>query len=297
MRSSCTNPVAWFGSRAAGALAVAAFAAAGVPGQALAKGASANSSGGAGAKTIAPGIDTSLSTKRFFSASRHAVTFSFRLHGLSGPATVTVRLVRRSGNAVLKTWKRTLANSDWHSFHWDGSKSGRLQPDGSYAFRISAKSADGSSIGQASGSGKNQVTMHNYAFPLRGSHTFGDGFGAPRSGHTHQGQDIMASCGTTIVAARGGTVKKNAYQSAAGNYLVITSDGTGQDFVYMHMPHLSKKQEGQHVYTGQQIGKVGQTGDATACHLHFEMWTSPGWYSGGHAFDARPSLDRWDRYS
>jgi len=46
--------------------------------------------------------------------------------------------------------------------------------------------------------------------------------------------------------------------------------------------------------TGQPIGFVGRTGDATACHLHFEMWPAPGWYTGGSAVDPLPSLKSWD---
>jgi murein DD-endopeptidase MepM/ murein hydrolase activator NlpD len=42
---------------------------------------------------------------------------------------------------------------------------------------------------------------------------------------------------------------------------------------------------------------VGQTGDATACHLHFEEWSSPGWYSGGRPFDPLADLKSWDSYS
>src|SRR6476646_9216701 len=72
-------------------------------------------------------------------------------------------------------------------------------------------------------------------FPVAGAHTFGDGFGAARSGHTHQGQDIMAACGTPLVAARGGVVKANKYHPAAGNYLVINGDHTGIDYGYMHL--------------------------------------------------------------
>ena len=42
---------------------------------------------------------------------------------------------------------------------------------------------------------------------------------------------------------------------------------------------------------------VGETGDAQGCHLHFEMWSPPGWYEGGSPFDPLPELEKWDRYS
>ena len=78
------------------------------------------------------------------------------------------------------------------------------------------------------------------------------------------------------MAARGGKVKTKAYQSRAGNYLVIDGDGTGNDYAYMHMAAPSPFEEGDRVYTGQQIGQVGETGRASGCHLHFEAWSAPG---------------------
>jgi murein DD-endopeptidase MepM/ murein hydrolase activator NlpD len=142
--------------------------------------------------------------------------------------------------------------------------------------------------------------MYGYAFPLLGAHDFGGAagrFGAPRSGHTHEGQDVLAACGVPVVAARGGRVQYSGYQGAAGNYVVIDGRGTGYDTAYMHLRAPSPLHTGDPVRTGQPIGVVGDTGDATACHLHFELWTPPGWYEGGSPVDPLPYLKKWDSYS
>jgi murein DD-endopeptidase MepM/ murein hydrolase activator NlpD len=143
-------------------------------------------------------------------------------------------------------------------------------------------------------------TFVGAVFPVRGAHTFGDGaarFGAGRAGHIHEGQDVMAACGTPLVAARGGTVIMRTYQALAGNYVVIQDPITGQSNMYAHLREPAIVQRGQRVETGQPIGVVGDTGDASACHLHFELWTSPGWYRGGEPIDPLPTLKRWDRFS
>ena len=84
-------------------------------------------------------------------------------------------------------------------------------------------------------------------FPVRGAHTFGGAgarFGAGRSGHTHQGQDVhgrRAACRwSRPPPARSSTP---GYQSSAGNYLVIRGTAPVQDYVYMHLqapPAVSK---------------------------------------------------------
>lgn len=130
-------------------------------------------------------------------------------------------------------------------------------------------------------------------FPVRGRHNFGtmvNGFGGGRS---HQGQDILAACGLPVVAALGGRVTDVKWEAGAGNYAVVSAaDGTSQ--VYMHLRDPARVRDGEAIHAGERIGSVGQTGDASTCHLHFEMWTAPGWYTGGHAVDPLPALRRWD---
>jgi murein DD-endopeptidase MepM/ murein hydrolase activator NlpD len=132
-------------------------------------------------------------------------------------------------------------------------------------------------------------------FPLAGPHTFGDGFGAARSGHTHQGQDIMAACGTPEVAVSRAKVKWVSFQKLAGNYVIIRNKKLHQDYMYAHLAARASVTKGQVVQPGQQIGIVGETGDATACHLHFELWLGK-WYRGGHPVDPMPYLQTYQGF-
>ncbi len=129
-------------------------------------------------------------------------------------------------------------------------------------------------------------------FPVRGKHTYGDGLGA---GRNHQGQDLIAKCGKPVLAAEPGRVRVKKYHSAAGNYVVINGAGKIEDMVYMHLRERSPLRVGQKVAAGQRIGRVGDTGRASTCHLHFEVWSNPGWYKGGEPIDPTPLLRAWDR--
>jgi murein DD-endopeptidase MepM/ murein hydrolase activator NlpD len=133
-------------------------------------------------------------------------------------------------------------------------------------------------------------------FPVSGSHTIGQGFGAARSGgRHHEGQDIMAACGTPLVAVSRAKVKFVSRQSLAGNYVVIRNKKLHQDYMYAHLATRASVIKGQIVQPGQQIGIVGQTGDATACHLHFELWLGK-WYRGGHPVNPMPYLQTYAGY-
>lgn len=140
----------------------------------------------------------------------------------------------------------------------------------------------------------------SHVFPIRGPHDYGSGgasFGSGRAGHSHQGHDVFARCGTPLVAARGGTVQVSSYHALSGNYVVIDGDGTGADYAYMHLVERSPFRKGDRVMTGQRIGAVGDSGNARGCHLHFELWTAPGYYEGGRPVDPLRALKAWDRTS
>ena len=121
-----------------------------------------------------------------------------------------------------------------------------------------------------------QIQFLGHEFPIRGPHYFGEFAARFGGGRGHQGQDTFAACGTPLVAARGGVVKFKQYHGAAGHYLVIDGERTGIDYTYMHLRDAALVNEGDRVRTGQLIGYVGQTGRASGCHLHFEMWTRAG---------------------
>jgi murein DD-endopeptidase MepM/ murein hydrolase activator NlpD len=141
-----------------------------------------------------------------------------------------------------------------------------------------------------------------YRYPLRGAHNYGNlvvtGFGVKRSNGTiHLGQDIIASCGTPIVAAHDGVVKSAGYSDGYGNYVVIGGKGTRFDFVYGHMKGRARVGTHKRVKVGQRLGSVGQTGsDSGVCHLHFEMWKGR-WFAGGSRTDPLPHLKAWDKFS
>lgn len=158
-------------------------------------------------------------------------------------------------------------------------------------FAAAVQYASAGTGGIGPGGTDSQVTRSG-VFPLRAAHSYGDGIGAGRG---HQGQDLMARCGKPVVAAQTGRVKLVAYQgSGAGNYVVIRGARRTFDYVYMHMLERASVREGQRVVAGDQIGLVGSTGRSTACHLHFEMWSAPGWYEGGSVEDPTPYLKSWD---
>jgi murein DD-endopeptidase MepM/ murein hydrolase activator NlpD len=215
--------------------------------------------------------------------------------GTASDGGVSIDLLHQPDGAVVAHWDvGAIPAQTVQSIVWDGTTAGQPAPEGRYEFHVVQAQSDASVRAAQSPPAAAGFLYLGHVFPVRGAHTYGDGFGVPRKGHTHQGVDVMAACGLPLVAARGGVVKYKGTHSAAGNYMVIDGDKTGIDTVYMHMREPSMLKKGDTVLTGQPIGFVGRTGDATACHLHFEEWSAPGWYTGGQAIDPLPDLKAWD---
>ena len=84
----------------------------------------------------------------------------------------------------------------------------------------------------------------------------------------HNGLDIAANTGTNIVAAHSGTVIQAGENGTYGNSVTIKNG----DLItlYAHCLKVLVKQ-GESVKIGQNIAKVGMTGNATGPHLHFEV--------------------------
>ena len=108
-------------------------------------------------------------------------------------------------------------------------------------------------------------------WPLPGhtyiSCNFGDDDAYGNSGH--RGTDIPAPEGTPILAAHGGTVIISGWNNSYGNQ-VLLDNGAGLSTRYAHMTAAAVS-AGETVTAGQVIGYVGNTGDSTGFHLHFEV--------------------------
>jgi murein DD-endopeptidase MepM/ murein hydrolase activator NlpD len=227
----------------------------------------------------------------FFDGARRAtVRFSF---GAARRLDLVVRIVRaRDGEPIRRYSRRGLAPGRFHELSWDGRRGdGGVPRDGAYAVRIGPPGHRGAAAGR--------FEFHDHAFPVQGSHSYGDRFGEPRSGgRVHEGQDLPAGCGTPLVAARGGKVARTGYSDALyGYYVLIDGLATDRDYFYAHLESPTPLAEGARVRTGERIGEVGKTGNARGefCQLHFELW--PDGYRESPPTDPFGPLREWDAFS
>ena len=143
---------------------------------------------------------------------------------------------------------------------------------------------------QQSGGTSGKYDGSAFMWPLPGHYILTSGYG-PRWGRKHSGIDISGYgvANAKIVAAASGTVYDTAnycqhnYPSFCGcgggwGRYVILDNGRGSDgkvyhTVYGHMSRTAVSL-GQRVVKGQVLGYVGNTGNSTGAHLHFEVWVN-----------------------
>jgi biotin carboxyl carrier protein len=143
-----------------------------------------------------------------------------------------------------------------------------------------------------------QTTAAGAVFPVAAAHSYGgpeDAFGAQRGGHVHEGQDVLTAEGSPVVLPMGGTILTASYQAGGAGYYAVEHTTVGLDFMFAHCQAGSLAvSTGEAVTAGQALCRAGQTGDATAPHLHFEIWVGGWWAPAGHPIDPLPYLRAWE---
>ncbi len=138
-----------------------------------------------------------------------------------------------------------------------------------------AAAAQRARSGAASASASTSATSAGYIRPASGSTS--SCFGA-RWGVTHFGVDIAGPIGTPIYAATSGTVQRAG--PATGFGLAVYIRGTdGAVTVYGHVNRYFVS-AGERVRVGEQIAEIGNRGQSTGPHLHFEVHPNGAMYGG-----------------
>ena len=134
------------------------------------------------------------------------------------------------------------------------------------------RNAELKSLGKAAEARASEIAKNQWVLPVTAgvyhlTARFGMAGGLWSSNHT--GLDFAAPSGTPIVAVANGTISSTGYAGAYGNQTIETlEDGT--EIWYCHQSEIGV-QVGQKVIAGQQVGKVGSTGNTTGPHLHLEV--------------------------
>jgi murein DD-endopeptidase MepM/ murein hydrolase activator NlpD len=242
-----------------------------------------------------------------------ALRFTWRVDGPVRTVRARVALVPQSGGrrVSIALGRRRTGTRATRTV----TATARRVPAGRYLARLHARGAGGAKLrrtARASGRLTLEVTAPappppapapvpapvSGIFPVQGAYDLGgEGarFGAGRTGHSHQGQDIVAAEGTPVVTPVAGIVFWRAYQARGAGYYVVVRGDDGRDYAFMHFQEGSTAvAKGQRVTAGQRLGSVGNTGDSHGAHLHFEIWPD-GWYANAASrpIDPLPDLLAW----
>jgi len=109
-------------------------------------------------------------------------------------------------------------------------------------------------------------SVSRFIWPTRGEISSPFGW---RWGRLHAGIDIANDIGTYVMAARAGRVIWAGWRGGYG-YTVMIDHGGGYVSLYGHLSDYFVER-GQYVRAGQRIASMGNTGNSTGPHLHFEV--------------------------
>ena len=107
-----------------------------------------------------------------------------------------------------------------------------------------------------------------FALPLTSSFRFTSGYGR-RWGRLHAGTDLAGAHGSPVVATADGTVTHAGWESGYGQ-LVTVRHAFGIETRYAHLSEI-KVNVGDRVSRGERIGDMGNSGNSTGTHLHYEV--------------------------
>jgi murein DD-endopeptidase MepM/ murein hydrolase activator NlpD len=139
-----------------------------------------------------------------------------------------------------------------------------------------AAAAARNNAGSSSGGGGGQSSSSsNYVAPTYGR--VSSCYGA-RWGVTHFGVDIAAPIGTPIYAAHSGVIQRAGAATGFGQAVYLRGDD-GAVTVYGHVNRYFVS-VGERVSAGERIAEVGNRGQSTGPHLHFEVHPGGQMYGG-----------------
>jgi len=141
-------------------------------------------------------------------------------------------------------------------------------------------------------------------FPVAGPTTYTDDFGQARPGGKHQGNDMLATKKTPVVAVEPGKIEFWTTSASAGCMLYLYGvSGTMYEYIHLNNDVTMKNdnrgkcvagsayapglKNGAKVTAGQMVGYVGDSGDANGLHAHLHFEVHPG---GGKAVSPYPYL-------
>ena len=111
-----------------------------------------------------------------------------------------------------------------------------------------------------------RASVSRFIWPTKGEISSAFGW---RWGRLHAGVDIANDIGTYVMSARAGRVIWAGWRGGYG-YAIMIDHGGGYVSLYGHLDDYFVE-KGQYVRAGQRIASMGNTGNSTGPHLHFEI--------------------------